>query len=91
MIRKVYIKKGRLGLKRYNLRCPHCRTDHYVSYWWIRLKFLLYGEHSWHHHCPVCHKTTTKRIMFNIVNDHTDKDERIMNGRKNWDERMNRL
>lgn len=88
MIRKVHIKKGRLGLKRYNLKCPYCGTDHYVPYWMVRARFLLHGECSWHHHCRVCHKATTKKIQFNIVNDHTDKDERIMNGKPLWDRRI---
>ena len=76
------------GLKWYNLRCPYCRTDHYVPYFILRLRFFLYGETEWHIHCPHCHKVTTKRTMFNIVNDHTNKDERIMNGKKLWDDRI---
>lgn len=89
-MKKINIKEGRFGVKHYNLRCPHCRTDHYMPYWRIRLDFLIHGETKFHFHCPVCHKTTTKRMMFNIVNDHTDVDERIMNGRRLWDERMHR-
>lgn len=87
MIDKVYIRK-RYGLKWYNLRCPHCRTDHWVLYWKVRLRFFLLGECSWLFHCPNCHKATSKRIMFNVVNDHTDKDERVMNGKKLWDDRI---
>ena len=87
MIRKVYIKK-KYGLLWYNLRCPYCRSDHYTLYLWLRLKFLIHGESKWHFHCPTCHKITTKRTMFNIVNDHTDKDERIMNGKPLWDRRI---
>ena len=87
MITKIHIQK-RHGLKWYNLRCPHCGTDNYKLYSLLRLKFLMHGEASWHFHCPHCHKTTAKKMMFNIVNDHTDKDERIMNGKKLWDDRI---
>lgn len=87
MITKIHIQK-RYGLKWYNLRCPHCRTDHYTLYLLLRLKFLIHGETSWHFHCPHCHKATAKKMMFNIVNDHTDKDERVMNGKKLWDDRI---
>ena len=87
MIERIGIKR-RYGVLWYNLRCPHCRTDHWRLYLWIRLRFLFNGECQWHFHCPVCHKATTKRIMFNIVNDHTDKDERVMNGKKLWDDRI---
>lgn len=76
------------GFKWYNLRCPHCRTDHYKPYFLLRLEFLFYGERIWLFHCPACHKTTAKRMMFNIVNDHTDKDERVMNGKRLWDTRI---
>ena len=87
-MKKIHIKKGKLGFKLYNLRCPYCGNDHHIPYWKIRLKFLIKGETQWHHHCTRCHKTTTKKMMFNIVNDHTDKDERKMNGKKLWDDRI---
>lgn len=87
MIDKIRIKRKN-GFLWYNLRCPYCQSNYYVPYFFLRLKFLIYGETKWYHHCQKCHKVTAKRIMFNVVNDHTDKDERIMNGRKLWDSRI---
>lgn len=87
MIDKVYFKKKN-GLLWYNFTCPYCKSDSNMLYLWLRLRFLILGESKLYFHCPVCHKTTTKRLMFNIVNDHTDKDERVMNGKQLWDERI---
>lgn len=86
MIDKIYLKKKN-GLFWYSFTCPYCRSEHKTLYLSLRLRFLVFGESKWHFSCPNCHKTTTKLIMFNVVNDHTDKEERILNS-KCWDKRM---
>ena len=87
MIKKTYLKKKN-GLIWYNFTCPYCKGEANILYFWIRLRFLIKGESKFYFHCPSCHRATAKKIMFNIVNDHTDKDERIMNGKKLWDNRI---
>lgn len=87
MIEKIYLKRKN-GLLRYTFTCPHCKAEADMLYLWIRLRFLIKGESKFYFHCPSCHKATAKRLMFNIVNDHTDKGERVMNGKKLWDGRI---
>lgn len=87
MISKIYIQKEK-GIQWYKFTCPYCKAEHKIPYMLLKLRFLIKGECKFHHHCSQCHKTTTKQLMFNIVNDHTDKDERIMNGKKLWDDRI---
>lgn len=79
------IKKGKLYNK-YNLRCNHCGTDIFIPFFLLKLRYFFTDVK--YVSCPNCHKTTCWKIYSNIVPDHTDKKERLINKGSQWDNRI---
>lgn len=76
--------KRKWFIRWYRLRCSYCGTETYKPYFYLVFKSLLKGRI--YNACPICHKSTCYVPLFNIVTDHTDKNEKILN-KDIWDSR----
>lgn len=60
-------------IKKYNLRCGYCGTDHYVNRFLLYLRLLVFDEY--YHKCPYCHKISRYRLISHIVHDVVESKE----------------
>lgn len=64
-------------MKKYNLRCNYCATDHYISFFFFMLKLIIRGKV--YVRCSNCGNTSSYILISHIVHDTTDITEKMNN------------
>ena len=73
-------------MKKHNLRCNHCGTDHYVSQFFLYLKLIILGDVNVV--CSDCGYVSNYILVSHVVHDTTNIKEKEFNrkleeGRRN--------
>lgn len=64
-------------MRRYNLRCTYCHTDHYTSYFFIMLQLLIKGEVNVK--CRNCGYMSSYILVSHIVHNTLSVEEKEYN------------
>ena len=78
-------QKGKLWTK-YKIRCNHCGSYKWRALWILKLQFIFKDKIVTT--CPDCHKKSSWVMVYHIVHDTTDKDEKLFNKQDLWDKRL---
>ena len=61
-------------MKKYNLRCNYCGSDHYTSYFFLMLRLLVCGEVSYV--CSDCGNMSVYILVSHIVHNTVSVNEK---------------
>ena len=66
-------------MRKHNLRCNYCGTDHYISYFFLMLRLLIKGRV--YYVCSECGYTSNYILIKHIVHDTLCVNEKEFNRR----------